>query len=214
MTMEFVDSFSNEKQGYLSPDFFVERNLLCQKTSRLFKHSMIFGRNGKLYTTVVKKITPEELEQTLIIINQMYQEFAYKYHIHYHFVVIPLPANFISQQAFYGFEQYTLRKAPLNKAYRITSEDIANYQRRALIIDQLADIQLRNNLNDARVLPYCQPILDVTSQKYFTAESLMRLDLPGFGVIYPNEFIPIAEDLGMIHTLSMIMLNKVCQLAN
>lgn len=38
----------------------------------------------------------------------------------------------------------------------------------------------------------------------------MRMEIHGIGFIYPDRFIKVAEDAGIIHTLSLIMLNKVC----
>ena len=39
----------------------------------------------------------------------------------------------------------------------------------------------------------------------------MRIILPDYGIIYPDEFIPIAEKRGYIHTLSKIILHKTCK---
>ncbi len=39
----------------------------------------------------------------------------------------------------------------------------------------------------------------------------MRLKLKKTGMVFPDQFIPIAEQHNMIHTLSMIILNKTCR---
>lgn len=39
----------------------------------------------------------------------------------------------------------------------------------------------------------------------------MRLRLPDLGMIYPDVFIPIAEQEGNIHALTRVILNKVCR---
>jgi len=39
----------------------------------------------------------------------------------------------------------------------------------------------------------------------------MRLELPETGIVYPDQFIPMAERHEYIHTLSKIILNKTCR---
>ena len=39
----------------------------------------------------------------------------------------------------------------------------------------------------------------------------MRIILPDYGFIYPDDFIPIAEQKGYIHSLSKIILHKTCK---
>ena len=39
----------------------------------------------------------------------------------------------------------------------------------------------------------------------------MRLELPEIGMVFPDQFIGIAEEFEFIHTLSKIILNKTCQ---
>ncbi len=95
--------------------------------------------------------------------------------------------------------------------YKITDVDIERFNRVRIIKKELEDIEQTGDLNDPRVLVYCQPILDVTTKTFTTAESLMRLELDELGIIYPDTFIPVAEAEGRIHALTKIILNKVCQ---
>jgi EAL domain-containing protein (putative c-di-GMP-specific phosphodiesterase class I) len=75
----------------------------------------------------------------------------------------------------------------------------------------LNDIKSNMNLDDDRVLCYAQPIYCVETNSFRTAEALMRLNLNG-KIIYPDKFIPVAERNGTIHTLTRIILNKVCKM--
>lgn len=95
--------------------------------------------------------------------------------------------------------------------YEVTEKDLNRFSKGIIIKRELADIELKRDLNDHRVKVYCQPILDIDKNIFTTAESLMRLELDGLGIIYPDLFIPIAESEGKIHTLTLIILNKVCQ---
>ncbi|MCD7708839.1 MAG: EAL domain-containing protein [Clostridiales bacterium] len=91
------------------------------------------------------------------------------------------------------------------------AEDMDGLHRHYFIITQLEDIYNKFDLNDERVLVYCQPIINTKLRIYDTAEALMRMQLPELGFIYPNEFIPLVEKYGLIHRFSMIILNKVCK---
>ena len=97
--------------------------------------------------------------------------------------------------------------------YQANYDDYIECQRRWAIEKEIINIKDRGNLNDPRVLCYVQPIYDVRTKQFRSAESLMRLKIKG-QVIYPDTFIPIAERNGCIHMLTKIMLNKVCASIN
>ena len=94
--------------------------------------------------------------------------------------------------------------------HRVTAEDIAKFHGDSYILSQLEDIARRGDLNDERVLVFCQPVFNIVTGTYDTAEALMRLKLPEKGMVFPDQFIPLAERSNMIHTLTMIILNKTC----
>ncbi|MEH2422882.1 MAG: EAL domain-containing response regulator [Nostoc sp.] len=58
---------------------------------------------------------------------------------------------------------------------------------------------------------YYQPIVDIASGKIVAAESLLRWQSPEFGMIYPTEFIPLAESTGLIIPIGKWVLKRVCQ---
>ncbi|RCJ35727.1 diguanylate cyclase [Nostoc punctiforme NIES-2108] len=58
---------------------------------------------------------------------------------------------------------------------------------------------------------YYQPIVDIASGKIVGAESLLRWQSPELGMIYPTEFIPLAESTGLIIPIGKWVLKRVCQ---
>jgi EAL domain-containing protein (putative c-di-GMP-specific phosphodiesterase class I) len=106
--------------------------------------------------------------------------------------------------------EYLESKMPLNTEKFVTQEDVKEFRENSYIYEQLQDIVYRRDLNDPRVLVYCQPILNIKTGCYDTAEALMRLKLPEYGMVYPDKFISLAEQFNLIHTLTLIMLNKTC----
>ena len=78
-------------------------------------------------------------------------------------------------------------------------------QRKKQIIDILKD-KIQTKDFDM----FYQPIIDIHTNKFHYLESLMRINDSPIGPIYPSEFIPIAEDTGLIVNITYIILDKVC----
>lgn len=61
---------------------------------------------------------------------------------------------------------------------------------------------------------YYQPILNVETGKFESAEALVRLIDDEIGFVSPEEFIPVTEDVGLILPLGEIVFRKVCEFIN
>ena len=92
-----------------------------------------------------------------------------------------------------------------------TPKDMERFRRSEYILAELTDIYRRQDLDDPRVLAFCQPVLNVRTGCYDTAEALMRLELTELGIVYPDQFIHLAEEQGIIHVLTEIILHKTCE---
>lgn len=55
-----------------------------------------------------------------------------------------------------------------------------------------------------------QPILDAKSREVVGVEALLRWDRPVFGLVPPDEFVPIAEEAGLIDALTRWTLRRAC----
>lgn len=73
---------------------------------------------------------------------------------------------------------------------------------------------LENNLQNNSFSVFYQPIISTESGRYIVAESLLRIPDSLIGPLYPNEFIPIAEETGMIIEITYQVLDKVCKFIN
>jgi len=115
----------------------------------------------------------------------------------------------LSSMSAYLFNK--IANEPGNQCYLATDKDYKEFHEAYKIEQLLLDIRNKNDLDDERVLCYAQPIFSVNNNSFRTAEALMRLSLDGT-IIYPDKFIPIAEKNNCTHTLTRIILNKVCKI--
>ncbi|MGK7934092.1 MAG: putative bifunctional diguanylate cyclase/phosphodiesterase [Microcystaceae cyanobacterium] len=73
---------------------------------------------------------------------------------------------------------------------------------------------LRYSLQKNEVYPVYQPLIDLSTQRIVGAEALMRWKNEKLGTIYPDQFIPIAEETGIIVELGAWMLHQACRMAS
>ena len=63
-----------------------------------------------------------------------------------------------------------------------------------------------------QLLPYFQPKISATTGEVIGAEVLLRWQHPVLGFITPDRFIPLAEEVGLIHPISEWLIGHVCEL--
>ncbi|MHA6260598.1 EAL domain-containing protein [Sporosarcina sp. CAU 1771] len=81
-------------------------------------------------------------------------------------------------------------------------------------VSTFKEFSLRNDLRHAveeeQFLIYYQPIYHTGTNRIESVEALIRWDHPEWGIIPPNEFIPYAEQSGLIIQLGEWVLKTVC----
>ncbi|MCK5649111.1 MAG: EAL domain-containing protein [Gammaproteobacteria bacterium] len=71
---------------------------------------------------------------------------------------------------------------------------------------------IRKAIQDNQFEVYFQPQYDVKSEKISGVEALIRWNHPEKGLISPNDFIPLAEETGLINAIGEWMLDASCRI--
>jgi diguanylate cyclase (GGDEF)-like protein/PAS domain S-box-containing protein len=72
------------------------------------------------------------------------------------------------------------------------------------------EIDLRDAIQRDMLRPYYQPLVDLASGRITGFEALVRWPHPERGMISPAEFIPVAEETGLINAVGALMLHRAC----
>ncbi|MFH0255707.1 EAL domain-containing protein [Vibrio rumoiensis] len=72
-------------------------------------------------------------------------------------------------------------------------------------------LQINEGLKNHEFVPFYQPLVNLESGKIIGAEALARWLSPTQGMVSPMQFIPIAEETGLIHQVGYQILLQSCQ---
>lgn len=73
------------------------------------------------------------------------------------------------------------------------------------------ETDLRKAIEENQFMTYYQPIVDMQTAALVGFEVLVRWQHPTMGIMYPNSFISIAEETGLIIPITTLIVEKSCQ---
>ncbi|KRF09594.1 hypothetical protein ASG89_15350 [Paenibacillus sp. Soil766] len=112
------------------------------------------------------------------------------------------------QQAFHQAEQALLLAKQTGKNKLITFHSMPSQQRFANQIQMETD--LHKAITENQLLLYYQPRLELSTGQISCLEALVRWNHPQYGMIPPADFIPVAEESGLILPLGEWVLREAC----
>lgn len=116
-----------------------------------------------------------------------------------------------------GRDAQTLLKNADIAMYKAKNKGKDNYQFYAAemnvhTVERMAfEARLRKALERREFIVHYQPKLSVASGQIIGAEALVRWNHPEKGLLYPSEFIAMAEEAGLIARLGMLVLDITCR---
>lgn len=186
------------------------RGLIRHVAESYFKKSVLFqvGNGHMLLMVPVNKNAKCEERITRILkeFETEYENFRYDFKM----VIGYTNPELSRKNEYITFIRSIHARIPENTIYRVQPDDHDKFRQYEAILKELADIAAKKDPEDPRVLVYCQPVYNIRTGQFDTAEALMRLQTEDLGIVSPDRFIPLAEENGYIHALTEIILNKTC----
>lgn len=100
-----------------------------------------------------------------------------------------------------------LTKSRGRNGYSIYSEELTERAVERLAVEN----DLRNAISRDQLILHYQPQIDLYSGRIIGVEALIRWLHPAEGLLYPNRFISLAEEIGLINEIGLWVINTACQ---
>ncbi len=192
--------------------------LLCAVASRLtplVRQGDTVARLGGDEFAVLLEDVPDSHKPTLVA-DRIQRAFSVPFDLQGHEVFTSASLGIALSETGYDRPEDVLRDADI-AMYRAKSNGKAQYAvfDRKMHARAVAVLQLENDLRRALERRefglYYQPIVDLTSGRITAFEALVRWRHPDRGLLHPKDFIPTAEETGLIVRIGRYVLYEACQ---
>ncbi|TAF05007.1 MAG: EAL domain-containing protein [Nostocales cyanobacterium] len=148
--------------------------------------------------------------------DQILQEFSYPFKLSRAEVFISASIGIVLGNINYNNPQELLRDAD-TAMYHAKSQGKSRYCvfTHDMYQQAIKLLQLENDLKRAierqEFIVYYQPIVSLSTGKISGFEALVRWQHPTLGMVFPGEFIPVAEETGLIAAIDTWVLQTACR---
>jgi len=209
-----IDQFKviNDSLGHLTGD-----QLLIAAGKRMnacLRESDTVARLGGDEFAILLEITNEKSSVSKIA-EKVQEALKLPFKLDGHELYITASIGVVVSVADYLYPEEVLRDADIAmyqaKAQGKARFEVFDIQMRSHVFSRLEmEQELRAALEDREFQIYYQPILSMKSDQLVRFEALIRWAHPTRGVLLPGEFLPIAEESGLILPIEKWILNEAC----
>ena len=168
---------------------------------------------GDEFTIIIEDIDTNTLVKTAHRICQAFNE-PFQLPMHEVFITTSIgisvfPADGVDTQVLIKSADlaiYRAKEKGKNTFEFYTSALNDQFQRKATL-----EMHLRTAIENHELNVYYQPIIDMASNTIVSVEALLRWHSPELGAVSPVEFIPVAEESGLIVPIGEWVLREVCK---
>ncbi len=189
--------------------------IMGQKLSECLRPGDTVARlGGDEFAVLLDNI--RELKDAVDVAERIHQKLSEPIQIKGHEVFTSVSIGIAMGSERYERPEQVLRDADI-AMYQAKSRGNACYEifdpkMHANILDRLQlEADLRGALEHKELILFYQPIIDLKTHQLIAFEALVRWNHPKRGLIYPMEFIPLAEENGLIHTIGEWILRESCR---
>ncbi|MCC0178644.1 EAL domain-containing protein [Waterburya agarophytonicola K14] len=203
----------NDSLGHLAGD-----KLLISCAQKLqecvSKKNAIARLGGDEFTILLKDI--DDVNDAVVVADKILQEFAIPFNLGNRNLMITVSIGIAIGNREYHQEIDLLRDAD-TALYRAKELGKARYEifNQQMYLDAMSRLELENELRQAifhqELVLYYQPIYSLSNLKLIGFEALVRWQHPERGIVSPDNFIPLAEETGLIVALGQWVMDQACQ---
>jgi diguanylate cyclase (GGDEF)-like protein len=210
-----LDRFKNvnDSLGHPAGDALLKETALRLKST--LREIDVLARLGGDEFAIILCGMPDQQDGAVAVANRIIDIITEPYNINGNMVNIGTSIG-IALAPGDGCDPDTLMKKADLALYRAKSEGRNGYRffDQRMTADAEARRQMETELRAAlagnQLEVHYQPIIDVNTRKLFSVEALVRWHHPIKGYVPPDEFIPLAEDTGLINALGEWVLQRAC----
>ncbi len=210
-----LDHFKNVNDSY---GHAVGDALLCEfadRLSNIIRETDVAARlSGDEFAVLQAQVrTPRDCAA---LAERLIDALSGPYKIHGHLVMVGVSVGVVIAEQGSCDADHLMRNADL-ALYRAKNEGRGTYRffEAAMDVQMQARRKLESDLHSALVREefqlYYQPIMDLKKMAACGFEALIRWNHPEQGNIPPNDFIPVAEETGLIIPMTEWILRQACQ---
>lgn len=199
----------NDHFGQRTGDHFLK--LIASTLKTLTAPYPVYRFSGDEFALLIRGRSPEQMEELqkniLRRFNEPFEIDSYSCRLHAVIGIAAYPHSAESLEGLINGLEYAVNQAKLHhwKQCYCDQKMLEGMRRRNEIIEIL-----KQKLQDQEFVMVYQPIYEVKTGKISAVESLMRIPESPLGPLSPAEFIPIAEETGLIVAMTWQILRQIC----
>ncbi|MBP2033307.1 diguanylate cyclase (GGDEF)-like protein [Clostridium algifaecis] len=208
-----IDNFNliNDTFGYEYGDVLLR--IFSQVLSSLKNNINVFRISGNKFILILNQISnyceiEEVCNKILSYCDKPFELIDAQVYISVSIGVACIPEDSLNESDIYRYVDLAMQQSKIKGNKMITFFDKSMYNKylRKITIEQ----ELRNAIKNEELYIVYQPQVDMTKHKIIGFEALLRWKNRKLGNISPAEFIPIAEQSGVIVEIGKWVINSAC----